>query len=556
MIVYWHVCRCTVNFVVLKQFLSVHRSITYLPYSDTGYYSKLVTDYLSSAKELQSFYRYQPDADGLAEAIADRAKYPVERNLLADLLEQQYHKLDKSTAVEENLQLLRKDNTYTVCTAHQPNLLTGYLYFVYKILHAIKLAEELKQQHPDKNFVPVYYMGSEDNDLEELGRFRYGGEKYIWDGDGQTGAVGRMKTKSLKPLLHQLFRVLGPPTEHTDHLKNLLEEAYLDCQTIGAATQKLVNALFGRYGLIVIDADEADFKRQVLPILIDDLKEHTPHSIVSQQIENLSEHYKSQAHPRPINLFYLTDTIRERIEKEGDEWVVLNTTIRFTAAELDKELQEHPERFSPNVILRGILQESILPNVAFIGGGAEVAYWLQLKTLFDHYNVFYPAVLLRQSVLWGNPKAHQLRKQLGFAPEEVFKSIDELSKEYIAAHTHHEWETKEEYTAIEEQLLKTKAKAAKLDSTLEASAEAALTRIRKQMQVLEQKMLRAEKRKMEVQMERIQRMKDELFPNGSLQERTENFISFYPEEGQAFFDVIKDATKALDHKFLFIENEQ
>ena len=100
--------------------------------------------------------------------------------------------------VNKNIDLLNKENTFTICTAHQPNLLTGYLYFIYKIVHAIKLADELNEQHADKRFVPVYFMGSEDNDLDELGRFRYNSEQYVWDADGQTGAVGRMEYDVIK----------------------------------------------------------------------------------------------------------------------------------------------------------------------------------------------------------------------------------------------------------------------------------------------------------------------------------------------------------------------
>jgi len=171
---------------------------TYVPYSETGYFSGLVTDYLAGDVVLRPFYGFSPDKQGMCDAVRERAKYPVDRKLLVSLLNKQYDGLEMPAKVAENIRLLGEENTFTVCTAHQPNLLTGYLYFVYKILHAIKLAEELKGQYPDKNFVPVYYMGSEDNDLEELGTFRYGTDKYVWDGNGQKGAVGRMQTKGLK----------------------------------------------------------------------------------------------------------------------------------------------------------------------------------------------------------------------------------------------------------------------------------------------------------------------------------------------------------------------
>lgn len=530
-------------------------SSTYLPYSDTGSFSHTVIDYLSGHANLQSFFKYSPDKEGLAKAIADRSQYPVDRKALVSLLEKQYANLEKSEKVSENIALLAMDNTYTVCTAHQPNLLTGYLYFIYKIVHAIKLADELKQQHPEHNFVPVYYMGSEDNDLDELGTFRYDGKKFVWDAEGQTGAVGRMDTKSLKKTLDELFKLLGPPGGNLDELKNILSTAYLHHKTIGAATQYLVNALFGKFGLIVIDPDEAEFKRAYIDVMRDELLHQSAYPIVSAQIEKLEAHYKAQAHPRPINLFYLKDNLRERIERRGDVWQVVNTDIEFTEAELMKELDEHPERFSPNVILRGMFQERILPDVAFIGGGAEVAYWLQLKSVFEHYNIFYPVVLLRQSIMWITQQQAKLQQQLGLSLGDIFKNDSLLVRQFISAHSKDDWQTAIEGKEIELVLERLKKKAMELDSTLRSSADAVLTKIRYQVQVLERKMLRAEKRKMQEQLLKITKLKNALFPNGGLQERVENFSEYFLRYGYEYFDVLYNAIEPLASKFLIIEQQ-
>ncbi|MBS1584291.1 MAG: bacillithiol biosynthesis cysteine-adding enzyme BshC [Bacteroidetes bacterium] len=527
--------------------------ISYLPYSDTGHFSHLVTDYLAGKPELQPFYSYCPDKEGLLGAIAERSKYPVDRESLVRILAKQYTGLVQHEAVSKNIELLRQENTFTVCTAHQPNLLTGYLYFIYKIVHAIRLAEELKRLQPDKDFVPVYYIGSEDNDLDELGTFRYGDNKFVWDGGGQKGAVGRMSTKTLKPVLDELFKLLGPPGDNCETLKKLLTQAYLQQPTIAKATQYLVNELFGRFGLIVLDPDEAGFKQAILPVLQDDLLNGNAYTIVNAQATKLSEHYKVQANPRPINLFYLKDDIRERIERSNDRWEVLNTAISWNEAELLAELQEHPERFSPNVILRGILQESILPDVAFIGGGAEVAYWLQLKPLFEHYKVFYPAIVLRQSVMWVNEVQRKQLQALGIGPAEIFQPEEELAKEYINRNSSDDWHTNKEDVEIEGILAGLKEKATAIDPTLSKSAAAALTKIKYQLEVLEKKMLRAQKRKMQVQLDRITRIKGSLFPNGGLQERVENFLSYFLKYGHGYFDILKGAIDPLKAQFLIVE---
>jgi bacillithiol biosynthesis cysteine-adding enzyme BshC len=422
-------------------------------------------------------------------------------------------------------------------------------------VHAIKLAAELKTKFPEKNFVPVYYMGSEDNDLEELGVFNYQDKKWRWDAAGQTGAVGRMTTESLKPLLSDLFKVLGPPGEHCSALKELLTKAYLDHKTIGAATRYLVNEFFGKYGLVVLDPDDAAFKKEITDIIKDDLTNHTAYSLVTAQMEKLAEHYKAQAHPRPINLFYLHGDIRERIEKKGATWMVVNTSIEWTEKELLNEIDTHPERFSPNVILRGLLQEKILPNVAFIGGGAEVAYWLQLKPVFQHYKVFYPAILLRQSVLWLRRQQVEQRERPDLGIEEIFKPEAVLVRGYIAKHSGNDWQTSEEMSAMERIMEQLRQKATSLDVTLRSSAEAALTKIKYQLQVLEKKMLRAEKKKMHTELDRIVRFKETVFPNNSLQERKENFLDYYLQYGHSFFDTLYDAIQPLKGEFLIVEEK-
>jgi bacillithiol biosynthesis cysteine-adding enzyme BshC len=528
-------------------------SYTYVPYKDTGYFSHLVTDYLAGAAEILPFYKYPPTTEGLAAVITERQKYPVNRKVLVEVLEKQYAGITPSKKTAENIQSLLSEHTFTICTAHQPNLLTGYLYFVYKILHAIKLAEQLNEQYPKKHFVPVYYMGSEDNDIDELGTFRFRGNKHVWDGDGQAGAVGRMSTKGLKKLLNKLLKDFGPPGKNCDDLLAMLITAYEGHPTIATATQYLVNELFGEYGLIVLDPDDAALKAQFIPVMEDELLQQASFPIISAQTEKLAVHYKVQAHPRPLNLFYLHDQLRERIEKNGDRWVAVNTNIQWSQQEIIKELNEHPERFSPNVMLRGLFQETILPNVAFIGGGAEVAYWLQLKTLFEHYHVFYPCTLLRQSVLWVDAQRVKLRGQLEFSVAEIFRQEQELITDYVSKHSSGEWKLGAETKIIEDAFAEIKHRATHLDRTLEKSANTTLGKITYHLLALEKKMFRAEKKKMDVHVQRIHRLKNTLFPNGSLQERTDNFMEYYLEHGPEFFEIIKDGIKPIEGKFLVIE---
>lgn len=369
-----------------------------ISYDQTNSFPEIVLDYLNEAEDLKPFYSLPPTLEGLQQAIENRKKYKTDREALVEVLKDQYQSMVINEAVQHNIEFLLSENTFTVTTAHQPNLFTGPLYFIYKILHAINLAESLRINFPQYNFVPVFYMGSEDADLDELNHFTVNGKKYTWK-THQKGAVGRMAIdKSLVALIDELHQQTGVQPfgkEITEHLKKF----YTEGRNIQEATLQFVHLLFGKFGLVILIADDKRLKKQMIPVFEEDIFEQKPSEIVASTSEKLEKIYKVQAHSREINLFYLREDIRERIEKENDQFSILNTEYLFSEEELKKELQEYPERFSPNVILRGMYQEKILPNIAFIGGGGELAYWLQLKDLFENYSVPFPVLLLRNSFL-------------------------------------------------------------------------------------------------------------------------------------------------------------
>lgn len=529
---------------------------TYIDYRDTHSFSELVCDYIAGKGALIPFYAFEANLKGIQAAIDQRKQFPIDRMGLVTSLQLQYQSLAPRELVQKNITALGHNHTYSICTAHQPNLLTGYLYFFYKILHAIAMAEQLNEQYPEHHFVPIYYMGSEDNDLAELGQFRYDNNNYVWDAEGQTGAVGRMRTDSLKELLNKLFKRFGPPGIHCDMLKELLEKSYIQHPTIASATQYLVHELFGHYGLIVLNPDDHNLKKQFQTILLDELLHQQAYPIVSAQSKQLAELYKAQASPRSINLFYLKDNIRERIEKQDNYWQVVNTDIRFDETELITAVEKNPEYFSPNVILRGLYQEKILPNVCFIGGGAELAYWLQLKPLFDYYHVFYPVIFLRQSVQIIDAPTWQLMQKMNGTTQDIFKPLELQIKDHIMAFKSEVLNINSEQEVIAEQLKILTIKAQNIDPNLEKSIGAARQKIKHQIDVMAQKMYRAEKRKASIDIRRIEKLHHCIKPNGALQERIENFSSFYLQNGFSIFETIKQNIKPFDNQFLIIHPDK
>jgi bacillithiol biosynthesis cysteine-adding enzyme BshC len=523
---------------------------TTLPYSETGYFSKIAIDYLNQVSQLQAFYKYPVNFDGITASIEARKGFSTDRSLLARELTGQYQSLPAHHQVNRNIDRLLSENTFTVCTAHQPCIFTGSLFFIYKILHAIKLSEELKQKFPQYEFVPVYYMGSEDADLDELGKIWLNGEQITWD-TKQTGAVGRMKTKGLERLIHRIDGELSVLPKGKE-LVQLLKDCYLNSPDITTATFKLVHALFAEYGLVVFIPDNANFKRAMLAVFEEDLLLKKPSLIVEEVIQALPREYKVQANPREINLFYLKDDIRERFEQKDDRWQVVGTQITFSEIELKEELQRHPERFSPNVILRGLFQETILPNIAFIGGGGELAYWLELKSLFEYYKVPYPLLILRNSFLIIEKKWKEKIKRIGFTEAQLFKPQELLVNELVKRESQQQLTLLEEVNHADEYYGHLKNIAGNIDETLVTHVSALQTRALKSLLSLEKKMLRAEKKKFDEQQRQIVSLKSALFPQKSLQERIDNFMPYYARWGREFIDTIFKNSLTLDQKFAIL----
>lgn len=522
-----------------------------IDYADTGYFSPLILDYLKEDPKLRPFYKYPPNNPDFQEAIHARKTFPTNRTLLVNEIKNIYRDIKQDKKVIVNIELLADENTFTICTAHQPNLFTGYLYFIYKILHAIKLASFLKKQYPQYNFVPVYYMGSEDNDLEELGTVHIDGKTFQWQ-TSQTGAVGRMQPENIEPLINEITKHLGI-NDHAREIITWLKEAYLQHKDIQTATLYLVNALFGKYGLVVVNADSLGFKRAILPVLKEELFQESSFKIVNKTIDKLLLHYHAQASPREINLFYLNEQIRERIIKKDDVWQVLNTNKTFTREQLEQELNAHPERFSPNVILRGILQETILPDIAFIGGGGELSYWMELKGVFEHYNVPFPLLMLRSSVLWVDEKSVRRLQKVDLKPKDLFTDTESLISDFVKKHAMDKLVLKEEYQQIETIYQGLEKKAENIDITLKASVGAERKKALCSIGKLEHKFLRAEKKKFAWQTELIRKVKNKLFPNNNLQERVENILPFYAVYGPDFIDKVYFELDPLNPGFTLIQ---
>ncbi|RYE28802.1 MAG: bacillithiol biosynthesis cysteine-adding enzyme BshC [Sphingobacteriaceae bacterium] len=526
---------------------------TYIDYALTNSFSPTVIKYLENADELKPFYGFRPDLAGFKQLLQHK-KNIAKRSILVKVLNDQYTKLPSglvSDLSKNNIQSLIHDNTFTITTGHQLNIFTGPLYFIFKIVTAINLAKDLKAEFPDKNFVPVYWMASEDHDFAEINHTQIGGKKIAWN-QAVSGATGRVSTEGIQQALNQYKGILGI-SESAQELANLVDTAYTHFEKLADAMRYLVNALFARFGLVIIDADEARLKQDFAPIMEADIIQQNSYKNISQTNEKLAETgVHIQVNPREINFFYLLNEVRERIVFENNKYHILNTEIVFSEDELKKEIAQYPERFSPNVVMRPLYQEVILPNLAYIGGGAEVVYWMELKANFDFYQVDFPILILRNSGLLVSKRSAEKAANMDLTLTDFFKPTDTLKNNWIQVNSQKQLHLNQYWQELNAVFTRIKSHNIKIDPTLGPSTEAIEKRLEHAVFNLEKKLIKAEKRNYETRLNQVDQVKAELFPGGSLQERNENFGLFYVKLGSKLIDDLVKNFKPLDFKFTIL----
>lgn len=528
-----------------------------LDYSSTNFFSKTILDYLSGNKSLKPFYQFTPEISSFNKTIEIKSKEKIDRKSLVEILQLQNAKLKTlNTKLSSTIDLLKNENTFTITTAHQPILFTGPLYFIYKIINAINLSEQLKMVYPGYNFIPVFWMNGEDHDFAEVNHANIFGRKIVWKvekGAGtkeegteekkeNLGAVGKIKTDPLKNVLDEIKNILGEG-ENAKRLMNLFSEAYLQHSNFADATRFIVNELFGEYGLVVIDSDDKRLKEIFAPVMEDEILNSHCVKLVNSTIQQLEKNgYDAQSKPREINLFYLTENSREKI---GTSEIINRKS----------EIINFPQRFSPNVLLRCLFQEMILPNIAYIGGGGELAYWLEMKNLFEHYKINFPILLLRNSVLWIDKNNSERMKKLNLEPKDLFSDTEILINKFVEAKSEVDTSLEKEKVHLENFFKNISIKAKEIDPTLEGTVLSEHKKVLSSLENIENKILKAEKRKHETAIQQIRSLKEKLFPENELQERYDNFIQFYLKYGKEFISVLKEELNVTEKKFTVIIEE-
>jgi bacillithiol biosynthesis cysteine-adding enzyme BshC len=506
--------------------------------NSTNLFSSLFEDYISKSEKVKPYYNEHFYAMDFSTYLGKNKFDYLNRTVLVKALNNQSALVSNTNQNStNNITLLENSTTYTITTGHQLCLFTGPLYFIYKIVSVINLCKTLKSNFPDKNFVPIYWMASEDHDFEEINHAYIFGKKVVWNSE-QKGAVGEFSTEGIKEVIDELKIILGD-SQNSNDLIQLFEKSYVNHSNLTDATRYLVNELFGEHGIVILDGNDADLKRLFKEEFTKDIFENTSAQLVNETISSLKQNYSAQVTPREINIFYKEKGFRERIEKQGNDYVVLNTAIKFTEQELKTIIETTPEKLSPNVVLRPLYQQKILPNIAYVGGPGEIAYWLEYKTMFDAFKLHLPILMPRNFVMLLDKGTQTKIQKLNLTIEDVFKDGEELIKAFIK--TQHDdvnlEEAKTQLTKIFASVLET---VAAIDKSLVGTTEAEKQKAINGLATIEQKINRALKQKSETDINQIWAIKEKLFPKNTPQERYDNVSMYYSKFGKEFITEISN----------------
>ena len=493
---------------------------------------KIIFDYVLEDERIKGFSEGLPSKERIESMMETKFRSAeIRKSLSSSILSDYSEKYDYQPVID-NINLLSDSRTFTVTTGHQLNLFTGPLYFILKIAQTIKLSTQLKKLFPDFSFVPVYWMATEDHDLEEINHIHLFNQKREWQ-TSQKGATGRMNTQGLDAFGDNL-KDLFENSPATKSLVGRITEIYNTSQTLAEATRGMVHLLFPKEGIVVMDADKSELKKHFIPLLLKELKESTVFERMTRTNEELKGlGYHAQVNPRKINLFYLKESSRNRIVREKDKWSELNGEQTWNWEELELEVNDFPERFSPNAAFRPLYQEFILPNLMTVGGSGEIAYWLQLKSVFKEFKVDFPFLQLRNSHLFLSKKQTDLLDEFSLKINDLLTRKEELLKSVAGELV--KVDLKDDSKYIIRKLEDLTRKVINEDSSLEGKMLGVKRVLENSLNQIQSKLEKSVKSKNSNKFSQLEKLHDSVTPGGKLNERTINFFSLLNHVNLEYF---------------------
>jgi len=516
--------------------------------SSDGTFSRLFVDYVTDYQKVRQFYGGNPqDANDWRQLLQFVGARNIDRSGLAQILSRQNRDFHCGVKSLANIDLLRDDNCVAVVTGQQVGLLTGPLYTIYKAITAVKLADKLSREFSEYRFVPIFWLAGEDHDFEEVSSvsvYDKAGElvhlDYQTEGkesEANRGAVGEIELDESIELVFKSAEEALLPTEFKPKVLELFKKAYQQGMTFNKAFVHLMNVLLEDSGLIFLNSNDAEIKQLLLPVFRKELAE-TPKScqLVIDQSAVLERQYHAQVKPRSINLFLFHEKGRYPIEPHPNGYFLKGTRQHFSKTELDSLLTEKPERFSANVVLRPICQDTLLPTIAYVAGPSELAYFGQYSTLYKEFGLRQPIIYPRASITIVEEKVEKVLTRFSLEPlalfgnieflkQQVAEQISDLKADDFFAEASH---------SVKESLDQLKPAIQSIDSTLLPALGHTLEKINTHLNVLKEKTIAAQKRQHEVSLRQLDKAAANLFPSSDFQERQVNILYFLNKYGPEF----------------------
>ncbi len=527
----------------------------FINFGDIPGNQNLFLDYIYEFENVQEYYKHnfrnKDSYVNLFKSISASRK-DKQHNLSA-IIKNQYSSLQSiSNKTIRNIELIDKEKTITVVTGQQLGVLGGPLYTIYKIITAIRLANQLTERYDEFKFVPVFWLEGDDHDFNEVRSINLFdnenqviniGYKEEIDDDDAKQSIGKI---NFDEALNEFFSKYESSLRDSDFKNELLtklKECYQVGKSFKQSFKELIYWLFDEYGLVIFDPQDVEVKSLLKPIFkkeVNDFAIHTQKLIqVSAKLEEL---YHAQVKVKPVNLFYHTDDGRYSVEPVEDIFKLRRKRKQFTKDEILTEIENFPDKFSPNVLLRPICQDFLFPTGFYIGGPSEIAYFAQVTPLYDFYNIVSPIIFPRSSATILEKNVASGLDKYDLSMNDIFLGLDELKEKVIASLSENNIEIAFEEASKEIELTfdKIKENLFAIDKTLVDSSGRYKDRIMSSIAELKSKATKAQETKHETTIRQLTRLSNLLYPLGNLQEREINFTYFYNKYGKDFIRKVYD----------------
>lgn len=524
--------------------------------------TKLVHDYISQVEPATAYYAGgAPNQEGLIASVNKAASRKMDRQRISDVLVKQNSGWGMPAAVIDNARLLAQADSAAIVTGQQVGLLGGPLYTIYKTITAIRIARELSAG-TGKPVIPVFWVEGEDHDFDEIASFNILRSNEIRTftlespSTDNPGAVGRLLlSDGIEAMLEELASML-PPSDFHEELFGALREAYAPGRSIEDAFVAWWKRLFADYGLVFMNPDDRDLKQLTTPLFEREIQNP---SVSAERVEEVSrslesEGYHAQVNVRPSNIFLLTDAGRLSLDVDGDGFVLRGTDRRYSREEMVAWLKSEPEAFSPNVVLRPLMQDMLLPTAAYIAGPGEIAYFAQYRGVYDWAGINMPVIYPRASATLIEPKVEKVFERYDISLEDFVDGIDTLFSKIVRTLSSHDFDAEFSalLSAVNQSINDIKPTIEDVDRNLGRTTEATRAAIIKEIDRLKDRVLRAEKRRHDEVRSQLEKTWVNILPEGRLQERVISPVYFLNKYGFSLIDQLMDGldVETHDHKMI------